>query len=80
MSGKYLLYLALSGFKADMGVWKMLASQWAPKDQAFAVHEENRHCSKMNQDKNYKSYWFYGGYNTIWGEEKLATVFTYFTY
>lgn len=32
MSGKYILYLALSGFKADTDVWKMLASQWAPKD------------------------------------------------
>lgn len=32
MSCKYILYLALSGFKADMDVSKMLASQWAPKD------------------------------------------------
>lgn len=31
MSGKYLLYLALSGIKADMDVWKILASQWTPK-------------------------------------------------
>lgn len=36
----------------------------------------------MSQDENYKSYWFYGGLKliTIWGQEKLATVFTYFTY
>lgn len=36
----------------------------------------------MSQDKNYKSYWFYGARKsiTIWGQEKLATVFSYFTY
>lgn len=31
----YLLYLALSGFKADMDVWKMLASQGSLKDWAL---------------------------------------------
>lgn len=53
---KYILHLALSGFKAGMDVWKTLASQCANKDQAFAVREENRSCSYMSQDKNYKSY------------------------
>lgn len=42
----------------------------------------------MSQDKAYKSYYFYEGHKSITrkkgqvkrGQEKLATVFTYFTY